>query len=212
MEEIDGEKLINEIALNKSDNVEVAKNAFIQFCSYYEERVAKMCITLCKNWSTPEQVGYDIAQCIFEKVWMYPTFNKAKAKYKNTDKAISNWLYWIALHELSLYSQKGECSHPQKEDLPLITSTEMFIVERFKDEYLSEEAISRMKVRLDTMLLGLKEREKVIYLTYKLYKQAHRNVPKNVLNKLRSRYNISQDYIRQIQYRVVKQIEENKYE
>lgn len=205
--QIDGEQLIKTIALKKHTNRADARNAFEEFCSYYEERAVQMALVHCCKWRRPESVAYQIVQCAFEKIWLYPSFDKSKSRCKDTDRAILNWIFWIMVHELTLLSQSGGCSHPEAEDLPLITNPLEFIGEAFKDEYLSDEEISRMRQELERIVEGLSEQEMTIYLTYKVYDRPGKKVPRNVLNKLRARYNITQDGIRKCQWRVKQLIE-----
>lgn len=205
--QIDGEHLIKTIALNKHTNRDEAQNAFALFCSYYETRAVQMALVHCGKWRRPESVAYQIVQCAFEKIWLYPTFNKSKSKCKDTDRAILNWIFWIMVHELTLLSQSGGCSHPEEEDLPLITNPLEYIGEKFKDEFLSDEEIERMKTELEKIVAGLSEQEITIYLTYKVYDRPGKKVPRSVLNKLRARYNITQAGIRKCQWRVKEQVE-----
>lgn len=203
----DGEKLLKTIALNKHTNRDEAQKAFVMFCSSYEKRAAQMALVHCSKWKKPESIAYQIVQCAFEKIWLYPSFDKSKSKCKDTDRAILNWIFWIMVHELTLLSQSGDCSHPEAEDLPLITNPLEFIGEQFRDEYLSDEEIKRMKLELEMLLAGLSEQEITIYLTYKIYDRPGKKMPRNVLNKLRTRYNITQGGIRKCLWRVKQQVE-----
>lgn len=209
---MDGEQLIRTIALNKERDREEARKAFELFCGYYEERATQMALVFCEKWKKPEGDAYQIVQCAFEKIWLYPSFDKSKSNCKDTDKAILWWINWIMVHELTLLSQNGDCSHPEAEDLPMITNPSEFIVEKFKDEFLSDEDFERMKKVLDKLVASLNEQEMTIYLTYKIYEAPGKKVPRNVLNKLRTRYNISQDGIRKCHWRVKEQIEGGNYE
>lgn len=205
--QIDGEHLIKTIALNKYTNRDKARNAFVVFCSSYENRALQMALVHCGKWKKPERVAYQIVQCAFEKIWLYPSFDKSKSKCKDTERAILNWIFWIVVHELTLLSQSGGCSHPEAEDLPLITNPLEYIGEVFKAEYLSNEDIEKMKLKLEKIVAGLSEQELTIYLTYKVYERPGKKVPRNVLNKLRTRYNITQAGIRKCQWRVKQQVE-----
>ena len=69
-----------------------------------------------------------------------------------------------------------------------------------------------MKKMLDKLVNGLNEQEITIYLTYKVYEIPGKKVPRNVLKKLRTRYNISQDGIRKCLWRVKEKIEGGDYE
>ena len=204
--------MIRTIALNKERDREEARKAFELFCGYYEERATQIALVLCEKWKKPEGDAYQIVQCAFEKIWLYPSFDKSKSNCKDTDKAILWWINWIMVHELTLLSQNGDCSHPEAEDLPMITNPSEFIVEKFKDEFLSDEDFERMEKVLDKLVAGLNEQEMTIYLTYKVYETPGKKVPRNILNKLRTRYNISQDGIRKCHWRVKEQIEGGDYE
>ena len=205
---MDGEQLIMAIARNKETNREEARKAFELFCSSYEKEVTKMAVALCRSWKRSEDYAYAIVQCAFEKVWLYPTFVKDKKRFKNTDKAILQWMNKILLHEMTLFSQKGNCSHPEPEDLPIITSTDAFIENYTEDGFLSQEQFDLVKTKMDGAFAGLSEQEVTIYLTYKLYLKVNDRVPRNVLKKLRARYNITQDAIKHCRLRVEQKLKE----
>lgn len=203
---MDGEQLIMAIAKNKETNREEARKAFELFCGSYEKEVTKMAVAICRSWKRSDDYAYAIVQCAFEKVWLYPTFVKDKKRFEDTDKAILQWLNRILLREMSLFSQKGNCSHPEPEDLPIITSTDAFIESYSEDEYLSPEQFEAVKTRLDEFFAGLSEQEVTIFLTYKLYLKVNDRVPRSVLKKLRVRYNITQDAIKHCRLRVEQKI------
>lgn len=166
---MDGEQLLMIIAKNKETNKEEAKKAFELFCGYYEKEATKIAVALCRSWKRSDDNAFDIVQCAFQKVWLYPTFDKSKTHFKDTDKAIMRWLNTILIREMTLFSQKGNCSHPEPEDLPLITDSGMFVEYYMEDEYMSEEQFEVAKKKLDEIFAGLSEQEITILLTYKLY-------------------------------------------
>lgn len=205
---MDGEQLIMTIAKNKETNREEAKKAFELFCGYYQEQVTQMAIVHCRRWKKSEDYACVIVQCAFDKVWQYPTFKKDKTHFKDTDKAILHWIDKILYHEMTLFSQKGDCSHPEAEDLPIITSTEAFIEEYIGDDYLSDEQFEVVKKQLDDAFSSLTEQEVTVYLTYKLYLKMSDRVPQRVLKKLRTRYGITQDAIKHCRLRVEQKLKE----
>ena len=205
---MDGEQLIMTIAKNKETDREEAKKAFELFCGYYQERVTQMAVVHCRRWKKSEDNACVIVQCAFDKVWQYPTFEKGKTHFKDTDKAILHWIDKILYHEMSLFSEKGNCSHPEPEDLPIITSTEAFIENFIEDEYLSDERFEALKATLDETFAGLSEKEVTVYLTYKLYQKVNERVPQRVLKKLRTRYGITQDAIKHCKLRVEQKLKE----
>ena len=205
---MDGEQLIMTIAKNKETNREEAHRAFELFCGYYQEQVTRMAVVHCIRWKKSEDYACVIVQCAFEKVWQYPTFNKDKTHFNDTDRAILHWMDKILYHEMSLFSQKGNCSHPEAEDLPIITSTEAFIEEYIGDDYLSEEQFDAVKKQLDDAFSSLTEQEVTVYLTYKLYLKMNDRVPQRVLKKLRTRYGITQDAIKHCKLRVEQKLKE----
>jgi len=205
---MDGEQLIMTIAKNKETNREEAKRAFTLFCGYYQERVTQMAVVHCRRWKKSEDYSCVIVQCAFDKVWQYPTFVKSKTHFKDTDKAILHWIDKILYHEMSLFSEKGNCSHPEAEDLPIITSTEAFVEGYIGEDYLSDEQFEAVKAKLDATFAGLNEQEVTVYLTYKLYLKMNDRVPHRVLKKLRSRYGITQDAIKHCRIRVEQKLKE----
>lgn len=205
---MDGEQLIMTIARNKETNKEEAREAFDLFCGYYLERVTQMAVVLCRRWKKSEDYAYVIVQCAFDKVWQYPTFVKSKTRFKDTDMAILHWIDKILYHEMSLFSQKGDCSHPETEDLPIITSTQMFIEGYIEDEYMTDEQFDAVKATFEKAFAGLSEQEVTVYLTYELYLKVNDRVPRRVLKKLRARYGITQDAIKHCRLRVKQKLEE----
>ena len=199
---MDGEQLLMIIAKNKETNKEEAKKAFELFCGYYEKEATKIAVALCRSWKRSDDNAFAIVQCAFQKVWLYPTFDKSKTHFKDTDKAIMRWLNTILIREMTLFSQMGNCSHPEPEDLPLITDSGMFVEYYMEDEYMSEEQFEVAKKKLDEIFAGLSEQEITILLTYKLYLKANGRVPHRVLKKLRTRYGITQDAIKQDRLRI----------
>ena len=205
---MDGEQLIMTIARNKETNKPEARKAFDLFCGCYLERVTQMAVVLCRRWRKSEDYAYVIVQCAFDKVWQYPTFVKSKTRFKDTDKAILHWIATILYHEMSLFSQKGDCSHPEAEDLPIITSPEMFIEGYIADEYLTADQFEAVKDSFERAFAGLSEQEVTVYLTYELYLKVNDRVPHRVLKKLRARYGITQDAIKHCRLRVKQKLEE----
>lgn len=205
---MDGEQLIMTIAKNKQTNREEARKAFDLFCGYYQERVLQMAVVHCRRWKKSEDYACVIVQCAFDKVWQYPTFEKRKTHFKDTDKAILHWIDKILFNEMSLFSEKGNCSHPDVEDLPIITSSEAFIESYIEDEYLSDEQFEAVKAKLDEAFACLSEQEVTVYLTYKLYLKMNDRVPQRVLKKLRARYGITQDAIKHCRLRVEQKLKE----
>ena len=89
---MDGEQLIMTIAKNKKTNREEARKAFDLFCGCYQDRVHQMAVIHCRRWKKSEDYACVIVQCAFDKVWQYPTFEKSKTHFKDTDKAILHWM------------------------------------------------------------------------------------------------------------------------
>lgn len=207
---MDGEQLLMTIARNKEADREKARKAFELFCGSYEKDATKIAIALCRSWHRSDDYAYAIVQCAFEKVWLYPAFDKGKTHFQDTDKAILHWLHTILLHEMTLFSQKGNCSHPEPEDLPIITDSGAFIEKYLDEDYLPEEQFATLKEKLDEAFLGLSEQEVTIYLTYKLYLKVNDRVPRIVLKKLRTRYGITQDGIKHCRLRVEQKLKEVK--
>lgn len=205
---MDGEQLIMTIAKNKESNGEEARKAFELFCGYYTEKVTQMAVVLCRRWKKSEDYAYVIVQCAFEKVWQCHSFDKRKSRIKDIDKAILYWMNTILYHEMTLFSQKGNCSHPEEEDLPLITSPEMFIESYIGDDYLTDEQFEAVRATMEKAFSGLSEQEVTVYLTYKLYLKVNDRVPQRVLKKLRARYGITQDAIKHCRLRVEQKLKE----
>ena len=192
----------------KETNREEAKRAFDLFCGYYQDRVTQVAVILCKRWKKSEDYAYTIVECAFEKVWLYPTFDKSATHYKDTDKAIIQWIQKILCNEMILFSKKGNCSHPDPADFRIITSVDAFIESYFDDDYIDEERLEELKAQLYNTFAALSEQEVTIFLTYKFYARFSPRVPQSVLKKLRTRYGLTQDGIKHCRLRVEQKLKE----
>ncbi|MDL2320141.1 hypothetical protein LJC45_03310 [Alistipes sp. OttesenSCG-928-B03] len=120
-----------------------------------------------------------------------------KAKSKNVDKAILLWMYPILYTQLLLTVKKNTCIEPtEEEDLSLITNIEELIATMIDIE--DEDQIKDLSYQLEILnaaMAGLSEKQKIVYLTYKAYRQTGKNIPRSVSKKLRDQLELTQNTI-----------------
>lgn len=146
-----------------------AEKAFIVFCNRFQQDVIKTAEIYSNKYGHSEVIALDIANCTFAKVWKYHSFDKSKSKIKDIDKAIKIWLHAIVFNELMKYGVKDTCSEPEEEDLSIVENLDDLVSVTVGED---SEKRKDLKIRLEIIeraMLGLSEKHKIIYLTYKAY-------------------------------------------
>lgn len=180
----------------KDEFPEEAELAFTEFCDRFQVDVLQKAEIYSNKYGHSEVIALDIANCTFAKVWKYHSFDKKKTKVKNIDTAIKLWLYPIVFNELMKYGIKNTCVEPDKEDLDIVENVDELInftvggdIEKNRD----------LKVHLEILekaMLGLSDKHKIIYLTYKAYENNYKNLPRSVSKKLKEKLNLAASSIR----------------
>lgn len=186
--------LIREIA-NKNNDLETAKGAFVLFVGLYEDKVKKYAEIQAGKLGYDDNVAFEAAQCTFNKVWLYPTFDMKKAHFKDGNKAVEAWLFAIVLSQMHQFSKMGVCAQiTEDEDLSVIETAKDFV--DFHNTDLPFEHKLELIKYLDTKLSVLDEKHRIIYLTYKAYHTRGKKLPRTLLSKLRTRLGLTQVTIR----------------
>ncbi|MBF6653871.1 RNA polymerase subunit sigma [Flavobacterium columnare] len=188
------EELIEYISF-KNEFPSEAENAFIIFCNRFQQDVIKTAEIYSNKYGHSEVTALDIANCTFAKVWKYHSFDKSKSKIKDIDKAIKIWLHAIVFNELMKYGVKDTCSEPEEDDLSIVESLDDLVSFTVGED---SEKRKDLKIRLQIIeraMLGLSEKHKIIYLTYKAYENNGKNIPRIVGKKLREKLNLVQSSI-----------------
>lgn len=174
-----------------------AEQAFAVFCGRYEKDLLQKAEIYCSKFGYSEVDALLVANCAFARVWKYPSFDVKKAKSKNTDTAILMWLYPILYTQIVLLGKKNTCAEPSKEeDLSVISNVDELINFSVGNDL---EKKKELKVRLEVIesaLLGLSDKHRVIYLTYKAYEEVGKNIPRTVSKKLQEQLELTQNSIR----------------
>lgn len=191
-----GDELMDLISM-KGEFPREAELAFAEFCFRYERDILQKSEIYCSKWGYSEVEALQISQCTFARVWKYPTFSIEKAKSKNVDKAILLWMYPILYTQLLLTIRKNTCIEPtEEEDLSLVTNIEELIATMIDIE--DHEHIQDLSYQLEILnsaMAGLSEKHKIVYLTYKAYRQKGKNMPRSVSKKLRDQLELTQNTI-----------------
>jgi hypothetical protein len=181
----------------QTDYPDEAANAFKEFSFRFERDVIRMSEVACSKWGYDEIVAFDISNCVFQRVWKYPSYNQEKSKSKDINKGVKLWLHRIVYTQLANYKNKGFCYEADKEtDLTLIETIEDFVEGFGVPDEKRRIILKTMKV-VDEALSHLTHKHKIIYLTYKLYCPIDKTyIPRAVSKKLQEELGLAQGSIR----------------
>lgn len=192
-----GAELLEFISCFKDDYPEQSKQAFVVFCYKYEKDLLQKAEIYCSKFGYSETVALMVAQCTFARVWKYPTFDIKKNKSKNIDTAISLWLYRILWTQIVLLGKQDTCAEPtEEEDLSIISNIDELILHTVGDDVEKTKELKTKLSVIGSALLGLSEKHKIVWLTYKAYEQQGKNIPRSVSNNLQEQLDLTQNSIR----------------
>ncbi|MEQ3662538.1 MAG: RNA polymerase subunit sigma [Flavobacterium sp.] len=182
----------------KSEYPEEAEFAFIEFCRRFEKNVIQKAEIYSSKFGYSEVVALEIANCTFGRVWKYPSFTLKKAKSKDIEKAILLWLYPIMYTQLVKYGEQNTCAEPSiDEDLSIITDLDELVNKMSDSDDIKHKKDLKIKLEmLDSAFIGLSEKQKIIYLTYKAYEVPGKNIPRSISKKLQETLELTQGSIR----------------
>lgn len=173
-----------------------AEKAFVVFCNRFQNDVIKTAEIYSNKYGHSEVTALDVANCTFAKVWKYHSFNKSKSKIKDVDKAIKIWLHAIVFNELMKYGVQDTCTEPDENDLSIVESIDELIVLTVGDDSEKKKDLKRKLEIIERAMLGLSEKHKIVFLTYKAYENnGKKNLPRIVGKKLRENLNLVQSSI-----------------
>lgn len=191
---LQSDELIEYISF-KDDFPNEAEMAYFVFCDRFQKDIIQKAEIYCNKYGYNEVIALDIANCAFARVWKYHSFNKEKAKSNNIDTAIKLWLYPIVYNELMKYGEKNTCAEPEEDDLSIVENVDELITLTVGED---PEKRKDLKIKLEIIekaMLGLSEKHKIIFLTYKAYQNNGKNIPRVVAKKLREKLNLVQSSI-----------------
>ena len=192
--EIKSLELLDYIAM-KEDFPEEATQAFIEFCSRFERDILQKAEIYCLKYGYNEVTALRVANCVFGRVWKYPTFKKEKAKSTNPKKAILLWMYPIIFRQVVKFGDENKCEEEEEEDLEIIETVDQLIE---SSGITDIESKRELKAKLDTIertLSGLSPKHRIIYLTYRAYDRDNKKLPRGLLEKLRNSLDLTQKSI-----------------
>lgn len=194
-EDLSSDELIEYISF-KEEFPEEAEKAFVIFCYRFQNDTIKTAEIYSNKYGYSEVEALDVANCAFARVWKYPTFDKNKSKAKDVDKGIKIWLHKIVFNELMKFGVKETCAEADENDLDIIENIDELVTFTVGDEIEKKRDLKLRLEILERAMLGLSEKQKIIYLTYKAYENNGKNIPRIVSQKLKERLNIAQSSIR----------------
>ncbi|MCT3810473.1 RNA polymerase subunit sigma [Elizabethkingia anophelis] len=180
----------------KDEFPEDAEKAFIEFCDRFQVDVLQKAEIYSNKYGYSSVTALDIANCTFNKVWKYHSFDKNKAKAKDIDTAIKLWLYPIVFNELMKYGTKDTCSEPDEDDLDIVENIDALINVTVGEDIENKRDLKIKLEILEKAMLGLSDKHKIIYLTYKAYENNGKNIPRPVSKKLKEKLNLVSSSIR----------------
>lgn len=182
----------------KSEYPEEAEHAFIEFCRRFEKNVIEKAEIYSSKFGYNEVIALEIAHCAFSRVWKYPSFNLKKAKSKDVNKAILLWLYPIMYTQLVKYGVQNTCAEPTiEENLSIITDFDELINKTSDSDDIEHKKKLKIKLEiLNSAFIGLSQKHKIIYLTYKAYEVPGKNIPRSISKKLQDTLELTQSTIR----------------
>jgi len=196
-ENMSGAELLEFIFCFKEEYPEQSERAFAIFCYKYERDLLQKAEIYCSKFGYNETVALMVAECTFARVWKYPTFDIKKVKTKNIDTAIYQWLYPILYTQIVLLGKQDTCAEPtEEEDLSIISNIDELISHTVGDNVEKTKELKTKLNIIDSALLGLSEKHRIVWLTYKAYEQRGKNIPRSVSNKLQEQLDLTQNSIR----------------
>ena len=182
----------------KNDFPNEAEKAFIEFCSRFDKIMIRKAEVYSSRYNYSEIIALEIAHCTFNRVWRYAkSFNLKKINSNTHEKGIIKWLTRILYTQLVILKDKNSCIEPNEdEDLSIIENLDD-LTDFTSSENLEAKRELRMRLEiLEGAFKGISLKHKIIYLTYKAYKQQGKNIPRSVSKKLREQLDLTQNSVR----------------
>lgn len=183
----------------KDENVIEAQKAFTIFHNRYKDFLWKLCCFICHNCNTPEneELAKDLFQNTMISIYTYGhTFDPKKSK-------VSTWMSRIAKGEL-YQLLCGIRDYIIDEKLEALL--ESIVDEKSENDF---EFQSPEQNALKDAMETLTEREQEILLTYIMYEDGNKQLPKEMRQYLLDKYATTQQNIQQIKSRSLKKIKEH---
>jgi hypothetical protein len=196
-ETMSGAEMLEFISCFKDEYPKQSKQAFTVFCYKYEKDLLQKAEIYCSKFGYSETVALMVTECTFARVWRYPTFDMKKAKSKNIDTAIYLWLYPILYTQIVLLGKQDTCAEPtEEEDLSVISNVDELIFHTVSDDVEKTKDLKAQLSIIDNAFLGLSEKHKIIWLTYKAYEKKGKYLPRSVSRKLQEQLDLVHNSIR----------------
>lgn len=191
----------------KSEYPKEATEAFIIFCNRFQKDILEKAEIYSKKNGYSIDIAEMIANCTFDRVWKYPSFNMDKAKAKDVNKAILRWMYRIMQTQAILYFKENSCSEPSiEEDLSIIENIDELIEYTVPDQPEKKRDLKLVLEVVDEALSQLSIKHRIIYLTYKAYEQKGKNIPSSISKQLKDRLQLTQSSIRVYKKEAIEQV------
>jgi hypothetical protein len=191
----------------KGEYPDEGENAFREFCLRFDTYVVKTAEIACHKWGYNETIALVIAECVFNKVWKYPSYNHEKSKASTEKKGIKLWLSRIIYTQLATYRKSEECYHEEEGDLSLIYSIDELVEKTTEYPFKQKQLETQLQI-VDEALDKLTLKHKVVYLTYMLYApDSKKNIPRSISKMLQENLDLTAGSIRKYKQEAKKIVE-----
>ncbi len=187
----------------KEDNRQEAEKAFDKFYNCYKNYVYTIVKNACKSW---EMYGDELVETVFENTFL-SVYAKAESfmmiegiSFERQEKNMKSWLGAIAKNEMLQLLRQFKTVKDKIEytdDLSFLENINENNESLYTEDYLLAEKA----------LKTLSERDRSILVTYLMYQDGNKKLPKEEIQRLADMWNVHPDNMRQIKKRSMDKLE-----
>ncbi len=187
----------------KEDNPQAGEKAYNDFYYRYKNYLYTIIKKACKSW---EMYGNDLVEATFENT-LLTVYAKAESfivieriPIENQERRMKAWLGKIANNEMLKLLRDSRTEKDKVEYIEDLTF--------FEDIYEDIEVPKSQDILLaERALNSLSERERDILVTYLMFQDGNKQLPRDEIQKLSDIWNVHSDNLRQIKKRAMSKLE-----
>ena len=187
----------------KDDNQLEAEKAFDEFYRHYKDYVYSIVRKACKSW---EMYGEELVEAVFDDTFI-TVYSKAESfiviediPFERQEKNMKAWLGKIAKNEML------QLLRVYKTDKERLEFTDDLSFIKCDDE-TTESQVSEDYLLAEKALKTLSERDRNILVTYLMFQDGNRKLPRDEIQRLADMWNVLPDNMRQIKKRSLNKME-----
>lgn len=170
--------------------------AYSEFVNRYIKDCEIICNKICRYRRLDNHVGLQIVTDTFEKLRLYKSWKSSEASNKDERKAITGFLFRIALNLFNDYYNKTK-----KDSEPYST-----YFDDLSQEIYSVNDLREKKAITERILKKLNANERVVLTTDIEYKRHHKYLPDKIVEKLSGDLKVKPATIRKIRERAINKV------